>query len=350
MQLSSTTIHSAAGRPGGRDGGRFLTLDGFRGVAALTVMAHHYSLYFFGGSGFGEGFLAVDLFYLLSGFVLAEAYSKRLDLGLSTPSFLRIRLVRLYPVLGLAMLLSAGALLCSRFFFAENMAVLNRPMDVWGSFAANLMFLPSPFFNFGEPFPWIRPAWSLSRPWLGTIGLGLVVGIAGAFLLCLGAGAGLDRGYHWSRGDFETGFCRVVYSFGLGLMFSRMRRVSVPKVRARYLLFPVFLVLCLEVPPPFEHAYEVVAVLAVFPACVLLAAANEPSSRYGAALCGVLGESSYCVYLLHWPALDFFILANRRLHLQRSVVSGIALMVFVLLLSILVNRAYDRPVRRWLGA
>ena len=76
---------------------RRLVLDGMRGVAALAVVALHLkdSL---GISAPPASYLAVDLFFMLSGFVLAQAYGARLAGPLSPWGFIRLRLIRLYPL------------------------------------------------------------------------------------------------------------------------------------------------------------------------------------------------------------------------------------------------------------
>ena len=72
----------------------FVTLDGLRGIAALAVVTRH-APYF--RNPFFESYLAVDFFFVLSGFVLAHAYGQRLRGNLSILDFVKIRIVRLYP-------------------------------------------------------------------------------------------------------------------------------------------------------------------------------------------------------------------------------------------------------------
>ena len=94
---------------------RYITLDAMRGIAALFVVARHFS----GLRGAADpqfSFLAVDLFFLLSGFVLSFSYDERIAAGMSPAAFLMKRIIRLYPLyflgiaLGIAIALSeAGA-------------------------------------------------------------------------------------------------------------------------------------------------------------------------------------------------------------------------------------------------
>src|ERR1700761_6004380 len=73
-------------------------LDGLRGVAAIAVMLHHFRP-LTAPWLFAHGYLAVDLFFLLSGFVIAHAYDARFRKGLGVPAFLVIRLIRLWPMI-----------------------------------------------------------------------------------------------------------------------------------------------------------------------------------------------------------------------------------------------------------
>src|SRR5271170_416920 len=83
-----------------------VTMDGVRGVAAICVMLGHFVVPL--GVNhvlFASSYFAVDIFFCLSGFVICYSYEDRLDHGLSTIDFIKVRLIRLYPmyVLGLAL-------------------------------------------------------------------------------------------------------------------------------------------------------------------------------------------------------------------------------------------------------
>src|SRR3954453_14099780 len=83
----------------------FHSLDAARGVAAIAVVVYHSHL-LFGAQWFQSGFLAVDFFFGLSGFVIAHAYGSRLTTGrMTTREFMRARFIRLYPLYLLALAL-----------------------------------------------------------------------------------------------------------------------------------------------------------------------------------------------------------------------------------------------------
>lgn len=92
----------------------FHTLDGLRGVAAGTVLIYHFPSLWSPASA-PSAYLAVDLFFLMSGFVIEHAYGQRLATGLGVRRFLLLRLIRLYPLYlvgtGITALAIAGAML-----------------------------------------------------------------------------------------------------------------------------------------------------------------------------------------------------------------------------------------------
>src|ERR1700744_3037299 len=78
----------------------FEILDGLRGVAALAVVTFHFMewVYFDYSKNFiGHGFLAVDFFFCLSGFVIGYAYDDRIG-KMGILEFFKSRLIRLHPL------------------------------------------------------------------------------------------------------------------------------------------------------------------------------------------------------------------------------------------------------------
>ena len=139
----------------------YRTLDALRGVAAISVACYHYAPYLTGGMPVGSSYLAVDMFFALSGFVIAYAYDDRLARGLPMLAFLRFRLVRLYPVY------LAGTSLGLVFVLVRNVlepAHAATTTDLSTSFIEALLFIPDmvsrPFLV--GTFPYDQACWSLS--------------------------------------------------------------------------------------------------------------------------------------------------------------------------------------------
>lgn len=93
---------------------RYELLDGLRGVAAIFVILYHF------GEGFAtspvdqmmnHGYLAVDFFFILSGFVIGYAYDDRWQRGMSAGNFMLRRVIRLHPMVILSVIFGAVAYL-----------------------------------------------------------------------------------------------------------------------------------------------------------------------------------------------------------------------------------------------
>ena len=116
----------------------FAALDGVRGIAALAVMMFHIAWWPHFGRPFPSAYLAVDLFFALSGFVVAHAYSPRLSQGMSPWGFLRLRVVRLWPLYALGLAVGVAAVI--GFRLAHDQAVGAPSLAKHLGF--HLLFLP----------------------------------------------------------------------------------------------------------------------------------------------------------------------------------------------------------------
>jgi hypothetical protein len=197
------------GPPGTRPH-RFLVLDGLRGIAALVIVVFHT-----GSSRFiPGGYLAVDLFFCLSGFVLAHAYAAA-PIGLG--AFVKARLIRLYPLYLVGLIIGV---------MVEPVGLLNT--------LTGLLFLPavSEVAQVYRPYPFNVPAWSLlfelvvNLMWFplrraGTRGLG--AGLVVAAAVAVGAIVVSGKGDIGSTGPwfFVQGMCRVIFPFFLGVLLHR---------------------------------------------------------------------------------------------------------------------------------
>ena len=112
---------------------RYEILDGLRGIAAMLVVAYHLFETYYGGKPdqpINHGYLAVDFFFVLSGFVIGYAYDDRWN-NMSTWAFFKRRLIRLHPMVIFGTLF--GALMfyfgsCSTFpLINEIVIVLAMP-------------------------------------------------------------------------------------------------------------------------------------------------------------------------------------------------------------------------------
>lgn len=323
---------------------RYATLDGLRGVAAVAVLLLHVD-----HPGLQmpvATYTAVDLFFLISGFVIAQAYEGRIARSGVLP-FLRARLIRLYP-----MLLVGLAVLPIYFIavFARDGIAPATPGQILGSVGAGLLFLPSHLppsrlLDSGLLFPLDGPIWSLMLemavnlayalllPWLSRRALIFIVLVSGAALVAaqLRLG-GIDLGWGWA--NLWGGPPRAAFSFFFGVLIFRS---EIPRPRIHPLLVMAAVPLLFCAPP-------VLAVLGGYPLVVI--AATSADSR-GAGIMTAAGALSYPLYVIHLPLLYWI---RWGLPLNLPMWASIAASVALSLLGACVAlKLWDEPVRRLLS-
>jgi peptidoglycan/LPS O-acetylase OafA/YrhL len=329
----------------------FLTLDGLRGVAAVFVAMRHTA--FFHSLGIHGGYMAVDLFFVLSGFVIAHAYERRLAAGMGAGRFLVLRYLRLWPVYLIGACLGLAAALCHALPGRDNLS----PDEVARVAPFALAMLPGPHIR-PMLYPVDSVAWSLALEliinlayaltwrWLGDVRVlaGLTLVAAGALAWTVSWYGKLDVGFTWSNAP--GGLARVAFSFTAGLLLHRAWRRWPLNLRLTAWA-PLALLPALFWRPTDTVVYPLACVIAVFPALVMLSAWTQPGRR-SARLFAWLGAASYPLYAIHRPAGELIVLGLSRV-IPASVHWGVWLgapyMVAALAVCVFVERYYDRPVR-----
>lgn len=343
----------------------YIFLDGLRGVAAIMVLLLHW----FEGNGkalFGAGLLAVDFFFILSGFVVALAYEKRLIADSKSAQFIRQRFIRLYPMI------VAGVLLGFMRFAMLSYQESGTPVDatLGAQLVGGLSMIPFDLHGgVSTFFPVNNALWSLHFEFLAYFAFSLIlyrVRTAGLAVIAIMAAAGC---YAWATmtfgpvgppavaGESPTGYIhalsRVAFSFTLGMIIFRLRDriadVALPSGRWLALLLIAALVLPRDTLPPLA----VMALLAlVFP--YIIAAGTKVG--HSARLTGLekfLGDLSYPLYALHVPLIWTMSGACKTLGIgfpANPLLNGLFILPAALIISYAVFVLYDRPVRRWLTA
>ena len=323
---------------------RYPTLDGLRGVAAMSILLLHLERPSF---QMPEGaYTAVDLFFLMSGFVIAGAYADRIP-KIGVLGFLRARLIRLQPMLLIGLLILPAYCVVA---YVRHGVWLARPQDILGAFAAGLLYLPShlPTSRLWDQallFPLNGPVWTLMLemgvnlayaallPWLSRGVLVAVVLAAGLLLVTAQLRLdGLDLGWGWPT--LWGGPPRAVFSFFLGVL---IHRLPIPRR-------PVAPALILAAAALLFWAPPLAAVLVGFP--LVLIAATAPDGRPSRVM-AAMGALSYPLYVIHYPLLHWvgWLLAGR-LPEWAGVPVSVAL---VLACTVLALKLWDEPVRRWLS-
>ena len=344
-------------------------LDGLRGVAALLVVFYHIfeGLSFAAGgtliTTINHGYLAVDFFFILSGFVIGYAYDDRLGKTMTLGNFFKRRLIRLHPmiimgaVIGVVFYCLQGcvkwdgthvstslimlALLCAMFFIP---ATPGASYDIRGN---------------GEMFPLNGPSWSLFFEYIGNILYALFIHRLSnkaltALVVLLGAGlawftlfdvAGYGMiGVGWTLDgvNFLGGSLRMLFPFSLGMLLSR--HFKPVKVRGAFWICSIVLLVLFCVP--------YIGILFIFPALVWLGASGKTTDKHSTQICKVSGDISFPLYAVHYPVMYLFyswLIENK--YYTFGEVWQMALVVYVgsILLAYLCLKCYDEPVRRWLS-
>jgi peptidoglycan/LPS O-acetylase OafA/YrhL len=331
----------------------YVTLDGLRGVAALSIVVLHCYRYF-GDMTWSSAALAVDLFFVLSGFVLAYAYEATLPSG--SAAFLKARFIRLYPLYLVGTGLGVVEALLTLHYGQSSIDWTWHKF--WTSLPFALAMVPAPDktmfpFNgvmwsiFFELF--INVVWAIFwKPLQSTRALVAVIVVCAVGLALSVAYWGTVSGLGASWPRFIGGVFRVAYSFFLGVLFFRIhQRVSVPSLPTWLLLIGLPAILFL----PLPVFAELLVVLFVLPCFVLLGSRTEPKGVV-AILSRKLGLASYAVYTVHNRLYRLTYAAALQLlavdlQLYRPWV-GILFMVLLVAGCLLLNRYYDAPARRWL--
>lgn len=342
----------------------FHTLDGMRGVAALAVVERHKPDFFF-GEELPASYLAVDLFFVLSGFVVTFAYAARLEAGMGLGRFTLARLVRLYPLYLLATILST---LLFFLYIQANPGEFRSQDRLLSSFATAAFFLPTPpswSINPDRIFPLNEPGWSLFFEILANLAFallilrlhlrGLLIILAVSALLLVAAvvaNGNADIAFDWRT--FAAGFPRVTFSFFMGVLLFRLWRRNPGAGLFASLAWPLLAVLAtafaLPLPANWRPWADAAMILVLFPLLVHMAAHTRPG-QVSQRIFAVLGASSYGVYVFHMPLARAAKAAAERVGLDIAALTpwfGFAFMGGLFMCALAAHHVYDVPVRRWL--
>jgi peptidoglycan/LPS O-acetylase OafA/YrhL len=337
----------------------FLALDGLRGVAALTVMVMHRGRWFYAPGGFvGHAYLAVDFFFLLSGFVVAFAYEDRLRSGMTFGKFTRLRLVRLYPLIFLGMMIGG---LWAMAQFAFDLPGTRATGNLNIGLLKSLLLIPAGR-NPAGIFPLNGPAWSLffeiainlvyaaTLRWMRLRWLVAVVAASALALAWFAWSGTVDVGP--TPRTFLGGFPRTAFGFYGGVLLYRLMRMHrLPTFGAPVWGLAVALLIVFTTPllGKLNGLFDLACLLVVFPTILSLgahAAASPWQDRFNR----VSGALSYPVYVLHYPLYMVFGGLALQWHWRLAAPwQGLASAAFVLTLAGAALKFYDEPLRAWLS-
>ena len=354
----------------------YIILDGLRGVAAIVVVIFH----IFEGHAtshldqiINHGYLAVDFFFLLSGFVIGYAYDDRWK-TMSFKEFFKRRVVRLQPMVILGMIIGAAC-----FYFQSNPYTPGiTEVPLWKVLLVMVLgFVLFPvrgsmeIRGWGEMHPLNGPGWSLFFEYIANIFYGLFVrkfsNLALSVLVVLSAIALVHLAVTSPNGDIvggwsitpeqiRIGFCRVMFPFFAGLLMSRTLKIA--SLKNTFFWCSLFLIVILAMPRIggsenlwMNGIYESVCIIVFFPIIVYLGASGSIENSIGIKICKFFGDISYPIYITHYPLIYIYMgyVMTNKLSIQDSFSIAILTFFATLLLAYLSLKLYDAPIRKWLG-
>lgn len=350
-------------------------LDGLRGVAAVMVVAFH--LFEAHATShldqiINHGYLAVDFFFVLSGFVVGYAYDDRWN-KLTIGNFFKIRLIRLQPMVVMGMIVGA---VC--FYFQDSVLWPNISDVPIGKMLVIMLIgftlIPVPISmdirGWQEMHPLNGPGWSLFFEYIANIlyalfvrkfsntALSTLVFIAGAALIHLAVtspAGDVIGGWSLSPKQLQIGFTRLIFPFFAGLLLFRIGKLTT--IKNAFFWTSLLIIIALATPRigGSEHVwmnglYDSFTIIIIFPLVVFIGASGEVKGKFASRISTFLGDISYPIYITHYPIIYIY---TGWVHTNKvSISSGLpyALISFAasIILAYVCLKFYDEPVRAWL--
>lgn len=336
----------------------FEILDGLRGIAAIGVVIFHFMEWIYTDPSknfIGHGFLAVDFFFCLSGFVISYSYDDRIT-KIGVFEFFKLRLIRLHPLVIAGSILGLLAFLFDPFgghpelFSAGKIALiflcsaLLIPLPIIEDRGFNLFGLNAPswslFWEYIANIAYVLVLYKLSRKYL------LLLTTLSAVVICYAAYRSGNLLGGWSGPTFWDGCARVTYSFLAGLLIQRSNWI----IRNRLGFIGITFLLCLAFIMPFSKwnwLSELVVVLFYFPLLIALGAGASLASSLKK-VCQFSGKISYPLYMTHYAALWMFgnYYLNHKPDSAQLTLIIILAVIMLVVAAYVVMIIYDIPVRK----
>lgn len=361
----------------------YALLDGLRGVAAMLVVWYHvFEGFQFAGNKpvidfINHGYLAVDFFFMLSGFVIGYAYDDRWGKSLTTGGFFRRRLIRLHPMVMLGALIGAISFLLTgmeRWDGTHSTLLLTLIALVcsWLMIPA-LPGMQRDVRGNGEMFPLNGPCWSLFFEYIGNILYALIIRRLStrilawltALLCCALAWFAVTNqsgygsiGVGWTvdTTNLLGGTLRMLCPFTIGMLMSRVFK-PIKKVRGAFWICTIILLVLFHVPfidggtpMSLNGIFETACIICIFPIIVWIGASGTTTDNTSRRICRFLGDISFPLYIVHYPLMYAFYMWLIKTELYTFsetwpiAISTMACSVCIAWLSL---RFYDEQIRKW---
>jgi peptidoglycan/LPS O-acetylase OafA/YrhL len=362
--------HTLASKP------HYPILDGLRGVAAVMVVIFH-TLEPLSTSHLdlmmNHGYLAVDFFFLLSGYVIGYAYDDRWD-KMTIWGFFKRRLIRLQPMIIIGMIV--GAIF---FYFQDspNWPLIHTvPVSkLLLVMAIGCTLIPVPISmdirGWQEMHPLDGPGWSLFFEYVANIlyalfvrrfsktMLSILVIICGIALIqytVTSQTGDVIGGWSLDPLQLRIGFTRMMYPFFAGLLLRRVAKAG--DIKNAFFWCTLLLIVFFSMPRVggaknlwMNGLYESLTIIFIFPLIVYIGASGKLIGKFATKSCSFLGAISYPLYITHYPLVYTYwawISRNKVTTLQQAIPWAAVVWVSAITLAYFYLKFYDEPVRRWL--
>ena len=303
-----------------------------------------------------KGYLGVELFFVLSGFILSHVYLHAFaEKRFSYRGFLWARIARVYPLHVFTLL---GVMALGLAAVAVGLSI-DASILSWKSLPAHLLMLHA--WGFAGEAGWNHPSWSISAEWFAYLAFPLFalaawplrkrpwVATAGAAVFLMGLYAAFEKlaGFPLTEATFRWGALRIVPCFAYGCaLYLVYRRAPLPRAGLLALSAAVVMVASASV-----LAWDAVTVLAA--GLLILALASIPDGQagwLGSKPAVYLGEISYSVYMVcaPWQILAVNLAAratgaeDKRLH----VLVWLGIILGLIVAAAATYRLIERPARK----
>ncbi|MCU7491104.1 MAG: acyltransferase family protein [Bacteroidota bacterium] len=354
-------------------------LDGLRGVAAVMVVIFHLFEAFSEGNHLKQiinhGYLAVDFFFVLSGFVIGYAYDDRWG-KMTLKDFFKRRLIRLHPMIIVGMVIGAIG-----FYFSASPILFPQISSVplWKLLLVMLVgftLLPLPasmdIRGWAEMHPLNGPAWSLFFEYVANIlyalfirkfsnrVLSILVFLAACLTIHLavtGPNGDVIGGWSLDPIQFRIGMTRLLYPFFAGLLLSRI--IKPGSVKNAFLWCSLMVIAILSFPRVggsenlwMNGLYDSLSIIFLFPIIVYMGASGEVKGKYMEKACRFLGDISYPIYIIHYPLIYIFTAwaIDNKIPMLKAWPVALLLLGSSIAIAYASFKLYDVPVRKWLTA
>lgn len=337
---------------------QYLLLDALRGLAALFVVIWHTALYW-SPLPFQHTYLAVDIFFVLSGFVIASAYKEKLrGEALSIRGFLVTRIVRLYPMYFLGFLLGTGAFALGAFDNTQHPLL---------EFLCAVLMLPAGITAAGHTlFIFNLPSWSLFYELVANLFVALLyrfghTQLLPALVLGLGVGlsaiilykGGIDIGPFGGYKNVFIASVRSVFGIFMKLWLHHIHnhyKMQIPTLFGWLALIILVLLLSLPTLQHWDVWVDILAIGLIIPICVFVLASIRPNLPSAAQkLATFLGDTSYPLYAIHHPLMLIGLALWPETIKEYKNLSGLILVALLFALSFGLFKWFETPARRWLS-